>query len=316
MNLEEKTQKWVDRKIITQKQRTAILAEQNERRRPFVLLGILWLGIFCVGLGIVSVLAVHWHTIPEGGKLTGLGALLTGALGVAGWALVKEKHLITEAALFFAFLIIGGGIGLIGQIFHLPADTFKGMLLWAALSFGIVFISKRQLLGLLWVPLFIGGVLGAFRWELLLLFFQQTPVIAIVSCAGVCLAIAYMTKQASVPFLKSIYHWAVILFFVILFLGDLGSRQIGVGFFASIAMMILMALFAVHYDKKTLFNWVCFLIAVRCILLYIQVTRAFETLGVAFMVGGVMILIGAGVWYQLEQRLFKQPKEMKKELEF
>ena len=119
MNLNQKTEQWVAQKLITQKQRDAILAAESKNREPFVLMAILWLGIFCVGLGIISLIAANWAFIPPVVKLAGAGALLAGALGTAFWGFQKEKHLMTEMALFFAFLMVGGGIGLIGQIFYL-----------------------------------------------------------------------------------------------------------------------------------------------------------------------------------------------------
>ena len=303
MNLNQKMDKWVGQKIITPKQKEAILALESQNREPFVFRTSLWLGIFCVGLGIISVIAANWAFIPPVVKLLGAGILLAGALGMAFWGFQKEKHLLAEVALFFAFLMIGGGIGLIGQIFHLTPSTFKGLLLWAVLSFGIVFLSKRQLLSLLWVPLFIGGILGSFRWELLLLFFQQTPVLAMITGAGICLAVAFLTRDLTTPFFKSIYHWALILFFVVLGLGELGSGSIGVRFLASIGMMVLMALFAVYYDKKRLFNWVGFFIALRCLLLYFQVFKSLSVTGVGFIVSGLVILALGTAWYQLKKRI-------------
>ena len=306
MNLNQKTEQWVAQKVISPKQKEAILALETKKREPFVLMAILWLGIFCIGLGIVSLIAANWETIPAVVKLMGAGALLAGALGTAFWGFQKEKHLMTEMALFFAFLMVGGGIGLIGQIFHLTPDTFKGMLLWAVLSFGIVLVSRRQLLGLLWIPLFLGGILGSFRWELLLLFFQQTPVMAMITGAGICLAIAFLTRNLTTPFFKSLYHWSLILFFLILGLGELGSDSVGIRFLTSIALMVLLGVFAVYYDKKRLFNWVSFFIALRCIVLYFQVFESLTKTGIGFIVSGLVILGVSGLWYQIKKRIEKR----------
>lgn len=303
MNLNQKTEQWVAQKVISPKQKEAILALETKKREPFVFMAILWIGIFCVGLGIISLIAANWAFIPPVVKLAGAGVLLAGALGAAFWGLQKEKHLVAEVALFFAFLMIGGGIGLIGQIFHLTPSTFEGLLLWAVLSFGIVFISRRQLLSLLWVPLFIGGILGSFRWELLLLFFQQTPVLAMVTGAGICLAIAFLTRNLTGPFFKSVYHWALILFFCVLGLGELGSGSVGMRFLTSIALMVLMGAFAVYYDKKRLFNWVAFFIALRCVLLYFQIFKSLAVTGVGFILSGVVILAVSALWYQIKKRI-------------
>lgn len=306
MDLNQKTDKWVGQKIITPKQKEAILALESQNREPFVFRTVLWLGIFCIGLGVISIIAANWIFIPPVVKLIAMGVLLVGALGAAFWGFQKEKNLLAEVALFFAFLMIGGGIGLIGQVFHLTPSTFKGLLLWAILSFGIVFFSKRQLLGLLWVPLFIGGVLGSFRWELLLLFFQQTPVLAMIIGAGICLGIAFLTRNLTTPFLKSIYHWALILFFVMLGLGELGTGSVGVRFLAFVGMMILMGVFAVFYDKRRLFNWVAFFITLRCLLLYFQVFKSLSVTGVGFILSGLVIL-GIGVlWPQFKKRAFRK----------
>ena len=57
MNLNQKTEQWVAQKVISPKQKEAILALETKKREPFVLMAILWLGIFCIGLGIISLIA-------------------------------------------------------------------------------------------------------------------------------------------------------------------------------------------------------------------------------------------------------------------
>ncbi len=310
MNLTQKTQKWVNENLISSDQQKKILQYETDQRSPFFFLGMMWLGIFCVGLGIISVIAAHWMMIPEGVKLGVAGLLLAGCLLSTYLFFQKEKRLLAEVSLFFAFLMIGGGIGLIAQIFNLPVYSTEGLLLWALVSLSVVLISQRSLLGLLWVPLFVGGLLGYLKLELLLFFFEQTPLLATVAIAGFFGVLALIADKFSTPFMKAVYHWSLILFFVTLALGDFHARTTISGFFTTVLLLGLMEFFAVYYHKVKLFNWTSFFVAVRFLVLYFQLFDNLTMTGLSFIVSGIVLLVIIFIWYKGKQIFFK--KESKK----
>lgn len=303
MNLNNKTKKWVKNHLITPEQQKAILAEEDRKFLPFVLMGIIWLGLFCIGLGIISLVVAHWTVIPAAVKLSGLVALLLGALGTAYYALRHERNFIFETALFFAFLMIGGGIGLIAQIFNLPVAGPQGLLLWAFLSLGIVLISKRDLLLLLWIPLFVGGIIGFMRLELLLLFFEESPIFATVLLAGILFGAIYLCHFFKNRWTRVIYKWSIALYFPVVFLGDLAMHSILTGFLISFAFLLLLLSFAVKEKRVFLFNITSFFIVLRLIFLYFQIFKNLVMSGVGFFLFGLLLLLVVGIWYWVEKRI-------------
>lgn len=305
MNLSGKTKKWVDHQLITEDQQKAILAHEDKQFLPFVLTGILWLGLFSVGLGLVSLIAAHWTTLPEWSKLLGLVVFLSGGIGTAVYAFKKEKHLIAETALFFSFLMVGGGIGLVAQIFNLPINGAGGLLLWALLSLGIVLISRRDFLLFLWIPLFVGGIIGFMKLELLLLFFEQSPVFATALLATILLGIIYLSHFFENRWMKSAYKWAIALYFPVIFFGDVALHTSISGFLLSFSFLLLLTAFAIKEKRIRLFHITSFFMAARLIILYFQLFDNLIVTGIGFLVFGLLLLVLIGGWYVLEKKMKK-----------
>ncbi len=307
INLRKKTQKWVDSHLISKDQQKAILNHEDKQFVPFVLFGFIWLGLFCIGLGCISLITAYWPLIPSVVKLIGVALFLVTALGVAVYALYQKKHLIAETALFFAFLMIGGGIGLIAQIFNLPVGGARGLLLWAFLSLGIVLISKRELLLLLWIPLFLGGIIGFMRLELLLLFFEQSPLFATTLLGGFLFAVIYLCHFFENRWARSFYKWAIALYFPVVFLGDISMHTVAWGFLLSLFFLLLLAAFAIWEKRITLFNITGFFIAARLILFYFQGLTTSVFSGIGFLLIGIALLGVMALWFFTEKKL--QQKE-------
>lgn len=303
MNLNDKTKKWVNNQLITKEQQTAILKHEDRQFLPFVLMGMLWLGLFCIGLGLTSLVAAHWSFLPVWSKLSGFVLLMGGAISTAVYAFKREKHLIAETALFFSFLMIGGGIGLIAQIFNLPISGAGGLLLWAALSLGIVLVSKKDFLLLLWIPLFVGGVIGFMKLELLLLFFEQSPVFATALLATALMGLIYGCHFFTNRWARSLYKWAIALYFPVLFLGDIAMHTALSGFLLSFFFLLLLAAFAVKEKRIRLFHLVSFFIAMRLIFLYFQLFDNLILTGIGFLIVGVFLLTAIGIWYVIEKKM-------------
>ncbi len=310
MNLSKKTDEWVKNNLLSPEQQADIMAFESGRHKPFRWLSLLWLGVFSFFLGLLSLVADYWQTIPDWLKLTGAFVLLSSGIIATIYFFKKEKHMLAEVGLFFTFLMIGGGIGLVAQVFNLPVDSGEGFLAWAALSLIIVLLSKRELLSLLWIPLFLGGVLGYMRLELLLLFFTQAPLLAVSVFAGILFALIYISDLSAFPFLRAVNRWAVVLYYAVLILGEDRMQDMMSGFCISVAFLALLAWYAMHTNRIRLFNWTLFFIAVRFVMLYFQV---FESLGVAgtwLIVSGLLILgiVGLHLVFQKKASLPKTQK--------
>ncbi len=296
MNLAKKTNDWVNQKLITRKQQESILTHESRVRVPYVAAALMWLGTLCGVLGVISFITAHWDTIPHAVKMAGVAMVLVASLAVAVWGFRREKHLITEVALFLAFLTVGGGIGLLAQIFNLPLHNEKGLLLWAVLSLGIVLVSRRGMLSWLWMPLFLGGVLGFMKLELLLLFFEQAPVFATAVLGGILLAVVYFASLFGAHFMQNVYRWGLALFFGVLLLGDIQSTEEVAGFLLSTLLLGLLAAFAVMKNKLMLFHVICVFFGARLIVFYFQVFSSLTGTSLGLLLSGLVLFLAGGVW--------------------
>ncbi len=310
MDWQKKTNEWVAHDVMTPEQQADIMAFENRRKRPFRGLSLMWLGIFSFFLGIVSLVADYWGFIPDGVKLAGGGLLLIISI-IGTWYFFRREHrVLVEVGLFLIFLVIGGAIGLVAQIFNIPMESGKGFLTWAVLSFVVVLFSRRELLSLLWVPLFLGGIIGYMRLELLLLFFEQTPMMTTIVLAGVLLALIYVAGMTQQPFVRAVGRWAIGLFYLVLMLGEDAQVSLWKGFWVSAGLLGVLAVYAFRSGRVRLFNMTLFFMAVRFMILYFQVFESLGTAGIWLSVTGGLLLGGSGFglwWYGHRPVVKNQP---------
>ncbi len=297
MNLKQKTSEWVAQKLITQRQQDSILTHESRVRIPYIALLVMWLGAFCATFGAGCLVFAHWNSIPMLLKIIGTTILLTGSLGVAWYGIRQEKHTLAEVALWVSFFMIGGGIGLFAQVFNLPLHGALGVLLWAVLSLGVVLLSRHGVLSWLWVPLFIGGLLGFMKLELLLLFFEQTPLFTMTIFGGVLLGIVYLSNMFKGHLAQNIYRWSLVLFFIVLFLGDFYFSNQLATFFVTVALLGVLGTFAVLKHRLGLFHLVCAFFAIRFIVFVFQMFHMFTNAGLGLIVSGLVLLLVGGIWY-------------------
>jgi len=115
-------------------EKLADLAARRDRERAVLGLGsaIGRLGAAATVIGIILLVAANWPRIGNWGKIAGLVVLLVGVHGAALWIhwtrkpyprFAESLHIV-GAGLFLA------GLALVRQIYHLPFDPGRGMLLW------------------------------------------------------------------------------------------------------------------------------------------------------------------------------------------
>ncbi len=291
MDLNNKIKSWVQAGILSEKQKNKIIYLEQQRQKDFRLLGLMWLGIFLFVLGVISLVTEYWQIIPNTVKVTCLLIFIFFGIGMTIYGFRKEKTLLFESALFFTFLIIGGGIGLLAQIFHLPVNNGEGLLAWAGISLIIVLLSEKELLPLLWIPLFLGGILGYLRLEFLLLFLSQAPLITISILLTALFLIIYLTGLSQTPFLKAMNRWGITLYFFILFLGESGISSAWESFITCVFFLLLLTFYAVKKHRIWVFNITLFLLALRSLLFILETLKNIGVNGFWFVGVGLSTLL-------------------------
>jgi uncharacterized membrane protein len=128
--LKDDLEHWVAKGWVSSGGAAAILQDQDRddgrSRLPMALAGI---GMVCVALAVMAFVAANWGAIPKPVKLAGIALLVASSHALAAYAASKARKGIADLATGFATLVFVGGMALVGQIFHLPADWAGGALL-------------------------------------------------------------------------------------------------------------------------------------------------------------------------------------------
>lgn len=138
-------QRWVGAELIDPATARAIERWEAARPQPRLrapILVCLVLGAVLLAAGVLLLVAAHWDNLPPGGRFALVLSLLVGLHGLAAAtaasfpALAVALHAVGSVAL-------GGGIFLVGQIFHLETHWPAGLLLWAT-GAGLGWLLLRQ----------------------------------------------------------------------------------------------------------------------------------------------------------------------------
>jgi uncharacterized membrane protein len=115
-------------------EKLAALAAERERERGWLSLGGVLgrLGAAVTILGIILLIAANWDEIGAGVKIVGFCLLLAGAHGAGLWIQWTRRPYprFAEALHFLGAGLFVAGLALVAQIYHLPADPARGVLLW------------------------------------------------------------------------------------------------------------------------------------------------------------------------------------------
>lgn len=152
----KKLDKLVDAGIISAKQRQQILDFDKDKNSGFAAKLLSILGIFIIGVGVISIIAANWDGINDAIKLFVMFLLLFGSGMLAFY---WDKNGMTEKAekmLVGLFLLSGAAIGLIIQVYQLSGGKWYNVLLvWCLVTLPLLFALKKSYVAYFWVPVFL-----------------------------------------------------------------------------------------------------------------------------------------------------------------
>jgi len=149
MNLDRALARWRAAGLIDDATRARIEAFERAERSPVARYAFGVLGAGAVALGVVSVIAANWGAISGRTKLAidlALGVLLAAATFVA---VQRERTWAGEVliTIFYGFTL--ASIGLVGQVYHLDAPAYQGLLVWSAATLPLVLLGRSRYLAAL-----------------------------------------------------------------------------------------------------------------------------------------------------------------------
>ena len=174
-HVERDLERWAGRGWIGREGLEAIRSDLASRKNPFGLAQVLaMLGAILLAFGAITFVAAHWNDMPRVLRL----ALIVGAMWAAyGSALAlhwRQLPGFAGAAVMLGSALYGGGIMLVGQMYHMGGNPIDAVLTWA-LGTALAAILLRSnatyalaiLLTGIWGALQTGAHNGVYWWFLL-----------------------------------------------------------------------------------------------------------------------------------------------------
>ena len=142
--------------IISSAQKQQILDFDKDKNSSFAGKLISILGVFIVGLGVISVVAANWNGISDAIKLIVMFLMLFGGGALASYWDKKGMTDKAEKMLVGLFLLSGAAIGLIIQIYQLSGGRWYDVLfIWCLVTLPLLFALKKGYVAYFWVPVFL-----------------------------------------------------------------------------------------------------------------------------------------------------------------
>ena len=261
-----------------------------EKIRKRIIFSVALLGIFSVLAGIGLIIAANWQfflNLPAIVKVSfGLGMLIV-SLMTTFFFYQNKKVLWEEAFLFISFLLIGGNIALIQQSYHLVISLQRGSLIWWALSIPLLFFTRYKL-----IPLCSVTLLGFAVWDVI---WRMNYMLL----AGMMFLVMMVTHFFTGSKAKFIRECAFILGMFCLYVGDIGLGD-GRGFLGivttTIFLMLMLSAPRTEDGAVRYYNYLFLLVAWRVFLLFYRAYYDLMSIGVALVVFGLILLLGAGLY--------------------
>ena len=98
------------------------------------------LGVFFIGLSLITVIGANWDSIPRGLRLTGMIALTAGTHALALRCYLSPRQSAGVALFMLGNIFYGASIILVAQVYHLGEHMPDGVFWWAigSLPFALI----------------------------------------------------------------------------------------------------------------------------------------------------------------------------------
>lgn len=299
--LDKKLALWQQNNLISNEQSEAIKNFENKNNNSHIFYALLSLGIFIITLGLISLIAANWDEISDSVKLSAEFIFLFGLSGAAFMAYNRSQKRIFEIEIFALFFLIGASVGLNAQIFQTTGTLNDGMILWAAFSIPLLWLSPKKQIPLFWVPIALVSLFGNYDFllwlENIIEYMTETlgyPLAAgaVILCFGLlCTLFRYLQKKLSQPFalLSVLSGYCEFFIYFCALLALIAEFSLGM----MIVSVITFALGCGYYyygNSKKLMNFNISMIGVCFFIAYLRLFSDLTTTGIGLIISGIVFL--------------------------
>lgn len=251
MKLKKKLKAWLEADLITPAQQQKIIAFENNQVKPALMGILLSLSVFCIGVGLISLIAANWEAISNPVKMVAMFLLLAGTGAAVFKAYLQHKNTAGEVWLLVYALLILGAIGLTGQVFQLQTIGLRAYLFWSFLTLPLLVLTRKMILPIIWVPAFLFSMLDELSrtdWfnSLIHYFDNSLPYGAVIM-----ILIIYVVIYSLLNFLLTNRNPAIVKAWNFWLIFNLVSQVFFMDFFSD----ALFGMYFGSYAPNTVYNW-------------------------------------------------------------
>jgi uncharacterized membrane protein len=145
--IERESPRWIEQGIVTGEQAERILGLYEDRKHAVGLIPLF--GSLLVGLGFLSFVAANWQGMHELFRLVLIIAVMAGCYACGHWFTSQGSQKLGISLIGIGLFAFGGGIFLVGQMFHLTAYDAGSFLIWGLAGFLVTWLYRSRFLFLL-----------------------------------------------------------------------------------------------------------------------------------------------------------------------
>jgi hypothetical protein len=317
MNVSKKLILWQKAKLLDSEQAQRILSFEQEHQFVWPWFwSVILLGVFCISLGGISIVAANWNAIPTWCKLSVQTLFLAGFATTAVYQMRQNKMWLFETCIIALFMFSGTAVAIVAQVFQNNASLSVSAFWWCLMTCPILWLSRHQTVTFMWLIVALYGMICSQTGQLLLVEVLSWPTVQ-----------AYPEVLWVLPVLTTIFLGVVCSFGQQKVLNNSAVWQAGlttawIGLFATLILAMLFALAVnpaagiriyagiiillgainLFARKKTLLGVVKlsrFLLYAVWVCIYIRAFGSLLITGTGFVVNGAIIVISAIIGRQI-----------------
>lgn len=132
VSIQKDIKRWLDKGLIDAGTAQRLGAEAASHRGGFGLGAVLGVfGALLLGAAIITLIASNWEEFPRIARVLGVLALVWVTYLAGAWRETKGDTVFSQVLYLLGAISFGGGIALIGQMYHMSGDQSTAALVWA-----------------------------------------------------------------------------------------------------------------------------------------------------------------------------------------